>query len=143
MAWTDRIREAAYTSPSGVRQVFAYEDVGQKFARRTTVFEFPNVDGSYVQYLGNGGRQYPIQAIFWGEDHDLQADAFDALLSEPGVGLLEHPLYGGNAGELPEVLRTSFCGRFGGTWDDVTSDAGVVWSVVSRVLAERKVVAAS
>lgn len=54
---------------------------------------------------------------------------------------LEHPLYGGKVGELPEILRTSFCGRFGGLWDDVTSDAGVVWSVVSRVLAERKVTA--
>jgi MoxR-like ATPase len=53
---------------------------------------------------------------------------------------LEHPLFRGAAERnLPEILRSSFCGRFSGRWDDVTSDAGAVWSVVLRVLSERRV----
>ncbi len=53
---------------------------------------------------------------------------------------LEHPLFRGAAERnLPEILRTSFCGRFSGRWDDVTTDAGAVWSVILRVLAERHV----
>lgn len=31
---------------------------------------------------------------------------------------------------LGEILKSSFCGRFSGTWDDVTTDAGIVWKLV-------------
>ena len=48
---------------------------------------------------------------------------------------LKHPLMEGDHERmLPEVLKSSFCGRFDGRWDDVTSDAGAVWSVVQRRL---------
>jgi nitric oxide reductase NorQ protein len=39
---------------------------------------------------------------------------------------------------LPEVLKSSFCGRFNGRWDDVTSDAGAAWTVIQAVLREHK-----
>jgi nitric oxide reductase NorQ protein len=35
---------------------------------------------------------------------------------------------------LPELLKSSFCGRFAGRWDDPTSDAGLVWHVIVRTL---------
>jgi len=34
MAWNDRIREAAYTSPSGQRLIFDYEDVRKSIEPR-------------------------------------------------------------------------------------------------------------
>lgn len=40
---------------------------------------------------------------------------------------------------LPEILRTSFCGRFPGRWNDVTSDAGAVWAIVRTALAGHQV----
>ncbi len=50
---------------------------------------------------------------------------------------LKHPLFEGDQRRmLPEVLKSSFCGRFSGRWDDVNSDAGAVWSVLSRALRE-------
>jgi MoxR-like ATPase len=53
---------------------------------------------------------------------------------------LEHPLFAGAAlRNLPKILESSFCGRFSGRWDDVTTDAGAVWSVILRILAERHV----
>jgi nitric oxide reductase NorQ protein len=36
-------------------------------------------------------------------------------------------------------MKTSFCGRFPGRWDDVTTDAGTVWSLVRKTLASHKV----
>lgn len=52
---------------------------------------------------------------------------------------LRHRLFSNNLRkDLPEVLRSSFCGRFSGRWDDVSTDAGAVWAVVTRTLAERK-----
>lgn len=94
MAWSDRLREAAYTSPSGARVTFAYENVSQAVDKKTAGFEFPDADGTYVQDLGHSGRRYPLRAIFWGGDYDLGAEAFEAALLERGVGRLEHPIYG-------------------------------------------------
>jgi MoxR-like ATPase len=53
---------------------------------------------------------------------------------------LEHPLFA-DAGKraLPEILKTSFCGRFPGRWDDVTTDAGAVWALVRKTLGELRV----
>jgi nitric oxide reductase NorQ protein len=36
-------------------------------------------------------------------------------------------------------MKTSFCGRFPGRWDDITTDAGAVWGIVRKALAELKV----
>ena len=94
MSWQDRISEAAYTSPSGTRHIFTYEDVSKNFDKRTTAFEFPGVDGSYIQDSGRSGRRYPMRVIFWGDDYDTQADAFEDALAERGTGILEHPMYG-------------------------------------------------
>jgi MoxR-like ATPase len=50
---------------------------------------------------------------------------------------LKHPLFEGDQRRmLPEVLKSSFCGRFSGRWDDVNTDAGAVWSVLSRAMRE-------
>jgi MoxR-like ATPase len=53
---------------------------------------------------------------------------------------LQHPLFADDGKRsLPEILKTSFCGRFPGRWDDVTTDAGAVWALVRKTLAAHKV----
>lgn len=94
MAWQDRLSPAAYTSPSGARFEFTYEDVSRAIDKRTTVFDFPNIQGSLIQDFGRSGRQYPLRVIFSGGDHDITADQFFIALGESGAGLLEHPRYG-------------------------------------------------
>jgi nitric oxide reductase NorQ protein len=59
--------------------------------------------------------------------------------TEEACVYLKHPLLEGDQyGLLPEVLKSSFCGRFTGRWDDVSSDAGAAWGVIQTVLKERK-----
>jgi hypothetical protein len=94
MSWTDRLKEAAYTSPSGVRTVFKYENVRVSVNKRDSVREFPEFDGAFVQNFGLGATSYPLLCVFWGDDHDLEADDFLNRLAEAGAGILEHPLYG-------------------------------------------------
>lgn len=94
MSWEDRLREAAYTSPSGVRLRFEYVAVSRAIPKRTTVFDFPGVNDAYVQDNGFGARRYPLRCIFSGPDHDLDATRFEQALLERGIGRLEHPLYG-------------------------------------------------
>lgn len=52
---------------------------------------------------------------------------------------LKHPLMEGDqARMLPEVLKSSFCGRFPGRWSDVTSEAGAAWVIIQKALREEK-----
>ena len=94
MAWQNRVKEAAYISPSGVRVTFQYENVSRNVNKKTSNFEFPDADGSFIQDLGHDGRKYPIRAFFSGDDYDQAAEQFESALLERGRGRLEHPLYG-------------------------------------------------
>lgn len=94
MAWDDRLKQGAYVSPGGTRIVFAYEDLSRNFDKKTTGFDFPGADGTFVQDMGTTGRKYPLTAFFSGADCDLEANAFEDALSERGRGKLEHPIYG-------------------------------------------------
>jgi len=94
MAWDDRLQEGAYIAPSGVRFPFQYEDVSKSSTKRTSEFNFPDVDGTYVQDNGASGRRYPLRIFFWGANHDQEADSFEEALRERGRGRLEHPRYG-------------------------------------------------
>lgn len=94
MAWSNRIAEAAYTSPSGERMTYSFENVSVAVDKKTAAFNFPDAEGTYIQDLGSTGRRYPLRIIFWGDDYDLQANKFEALLLEVGTGRLEHPKYG-------------------------------------------------
>lgn len=53
---------------------------------------------------------------------------------------LKHPLIETQPGDvmLPEVLKSSFCGRYSGRWNDVASDAGAAWAVIQNYLREKK-----
>jgi hypothetical protein len=94
MPWSDRIREGAYTSPEGTRFTFLYENVRRTVDKKTTAFEFPDADGTYIQDLGRSGRRYPLRLFFWGNNYDLEINVFESLLLERGIGKLEHPVYG-------------------------------------------------
>lgn len=91
MTWQKRTRPAAYTSPSGARIPFDYEQVGKSFEKNTSAHTFPGIDGTYIQDMGASSRRYPIRAIFWGSDHDTRAAAMVTALAERGRGVLEHP----------------------------------------------------
>lgn len=73
---------------------FAYADVSREVDKRTAAFDFPGVDGAYVQDNGHGERRYPLLCYFAGANCDREAAAFEALLLERGAGRLDHPVYG-------------------------------------------------
>jgi MoxR-like ATPase len=50
---------------------------------------------------------------------------------------LSHPVFEHDRMKmLPEILKDSFCGRYGGRWSDATSEAGVAWGIVQKALRE-------
>jgi len=94
MPWQERIQTAIYISPSGIRFEFQYENVSMDVDKKTGEFNFPEIDGIYIQDLGISGRNFPFIIFFSGDDYDIVADAFFSALEERGVGTLEHPKYG-------------------------------------------------
>jgi MoxR-like ATPase len=52
---------------------------------------------------------------------------------------LKHPLMAAQQKKiLPEVLRSSYCGRFSGKWNDPSSEAGAAWAIVESTLREKQ-----
>lgn len=50
---------------------------------------------------------------------------------------LKHPLMEHEQSKLlPEVLKSSFCGRFSGRWDDVSTDAGAAWALIQDAVRD-------
>ena len=94
MTWQNRVKKPAFTSHSGTRVEFDFENVSAAVNKRDSIREFPDFNGAFVQNFGVGASSYPLLCVFWGNDHDKEADQFLNLLSEPGTGILEHPLYG-------------------------------------------------
>lgn len=96
MTWKNRLRQAAYFPPESPNTglPFEYEDVSRETDKRTAPFEFPNVDGAYVQDNGFGSQKFPLRCIFSGPDCDVLASEFEAALLQTGAGRLSHPLYG-------------------------------------------------
>jgi nitric oxide reductase NorQ protein len=49
--------------------------------------------------------------------------------------LLSHPNFAEQDGDvLPILLRDSFCARFAGRWDDPSTDAGLIWQVITKAI---------
>lgn len=49
--------------------------------------------------------------------------------------LLGHPNFSDSKEDpIPDLLQSSFCGRFIGKWDDPSTDAGLVWQCIVREL---------
>ena len=50
---------------------------------------------------------------------------------------LKHPLLENERfHHLEEIMKSSFCGRYSGRWNDNTSDAGVAWNLIKSTLKE-------
>lgn len=94
MGWEERLREAALTAPNGDRLDFDFENVSKEIDKKTTAFNFPDADGTYIQDSGHTGRRYPLRIFFWGNDYDLKAAAFEEMLLQRGTFELDHPAYG-------------------------------------------------
>lgn len=67
-------------------------------------------------------------------DDTLRLD-LSVRATEEACLLLSHPNFDEmDEDPLPEILKSSFCGRFMGRWDDPSSDAGLVWQRIVKAL---------
>jgi len=68
------------------------------------------------------------------KDESLRVDLSVRATEEVCI-LLGHPNFAEFDGDpVPELLKSSFCARFIGRWDDPSTDAGLVWQAIVRAL---------
>jgi len=95
MAWTDRIRDAAITTPDGKRFEFQYEDLERSRNENGSIFRFAERNGAFAQRLSSGEDIYPLTIIFSGTDYDITGKDFWESTKVSGVFFLEHPRFAG------------------------------------------------
>ena len=103
--WKDKIKEGSFTSSTGQRVEFEYEEVDRDITKKGTRFEFRNVNNSYAQDSGITSRSFPITIYISGSDYDLKCDVFDSVILTKGVGRLEIGFYSVDAVVLGKVSR--------------------------------------
>jgi hypothetical protein len=92
--YIDRLREAAYTSPSGLRYALQFDDLERSGGKKAAISELPQQNTASVQDLGNQAERYPMSIYFVGDNYDIASDALWSALSEKGPGTLQHSRYG-------------------------------------------------
>jgi hypothetical protein len=107
MAWSDRLRNAAFIFSDNTRIEFLFEDMQSSRENETTAFDFPGVDGSHIQRRNTKSQSFPISVIFSGPDSDLDAQEFERITKqnkEPFI--FEHPIKGDFTCQLLGFTRT-------------------------------------
>lgn len=94
MPWDDRLKPASYTPPGGQALSFEYATVSVDAELRGSRYDFPDREGTYVQPTGSSGRSFPLRIFISGPDYDIDAEQFLDALRVPGIGVLDHPVYG-------------------------------------------------
>jgi prophage DNA circulation protein len=111
--YTDRLTEATITTPDNEQYTFDYTDVSKETNAKTSTYEFSDTPGALVQHYGNGATSFPLTFFIAGVDYDIDAKDFEDSLAEPGVTVLEHPLYG-IKNVVPTAIRREDRLRSGG-----------------------------
>ena len=85
---------------------FAYFDYSTESGRRTAEHTYPFRDDAYVEDMGLAPDKFAISAFLLGDDHDLKADALEAVLRKTGSGELVHPRHGALTVQLQTYTRS-------------------------------------
>ena len=106
MTWKDRIQPSVkLTSPSGLEFTASWVGNDRTFQRKLGIFDYPGLNGVYVQDLGTSGVTYPLTLMFTGEDNDIEASRFFAACGNPGLWKIQHPTKGALNLQLVQVRK--------------------------------------
>ena len=89
MSWRDNLLDGAL---DGVP--FEYEEVDNRFGRRTTVHEFPDREDPFTDDHGKKARRFSIRAFLVGENYSSTRDALIEVCEAAGDKVFTHPYRG-------------------------------------------------
>jgi len=117
MSWRDRKVKGSF---EGVE--FGVIAVQTGFGRRNAEFRTPFMAGALGQTFGRGERDHEIEAVYTGDNHDLDARRLMDAIERTEIGTLVHPLLGRARVQQKPGTRGKF------TYDG-SSTTKVTWTV--------------
>lgn len=95
MSWVSKSTDTmVITCGDGVRFSPLYVRLDKQRDYNLSEFNFPNLQGTFVDRRLQKGRRFSLEIIFQGENNLDQSNAFDTSANDPRPWTIEHPLYG-------------------------------------------------
>ena len=81
-AFLSRLRAGGFTSPSGAKSFFLFDDLTRARDKRPSAHDIADSDITILQDLGSGLQVFTLSVYFVGPNCDIDADAFYDSLFE-------------------------------------------------------------
>lgn len=97
MSWLDKVKNTKLeiTTGDGVKYTPLWVNASKLREFNVAMFDFPNVDGTYVDRRRARGGKYDFELIFQGADHLVHANNFDeSNIKSRKAWVVSHPYYG-------------------------------------------------
>ena len=106
MTWIDRLRpEVSLVAPDGQEFFALWRGNARTLEKKIGVFDYPLVDGAYVQDMGAAAVVYPLTIYFEGGDNDQEAERFFVACKQRGAWSVMHPAKGKISLQLISVVE--------------------------------------
>jgi hypothetical protein len=95
MSWIERIKnKISITCADGKVYQPEWINASKQLEWHTSEFDFPELDGTFVNKKRRRGTRYNLELFFQGEFHLDTSAAFEKSLNARGPILIQHPFYG-------------------------------------------------
>ena len=107
MSWKDKLENSQFTIETGDGKVFKplWKSGGKSKDFNSTIFDFIEVEGSFVDRKKAKSAKYSLIFWFQGEDNIEQAEAFETSANDSRAWTVKHPFYGTLKGQPLSLER--------------------------------------
>lgn len=95
MSWQEKAdKELVITTGDGQVFNFMWKDPEKEVEYNISLFEYPEVEGTFVDRKKRKGSRIPLTLFFVGEQHVSQYNAFEDAADDERHWVMNHPYYG-------------------------------------------------
>lgn len=107
MSWLNNIENNVFSIKTGDGKIYTplWKNSERSKEYNTTVFDFIDVAGSYVDRKKPKSSKFPLTFWFQGEDNIEQSDAFELSADDSRAWEVNHPFYGVIKGQPISISR--------------------------------------
>ena len=96
MSWLENLENKEFTITTGDGKIFKplWKNGEKSKEFNATIFDFIDVDGSFIDRKKTKSTKYPLTFWFQGDDNIEQSKEFEVSADDPRSWTVEHPFYG-------------------------------------------------
>ena len=134
MSWLDKLENSKFTIQTGDGKTFSplWKSGEKSKDFNTAIFEFINVEGSYVKRKKPKSNKHTLVFYFQGEDNIEKSDEFETSANDSRAWKVQHPFYGNLVGQPLSMSRND-------SNLNITEISVDFWETISEGGAKKKV----